>query len=77
MPEARNSTAGRCGCCGARLEAKSTRRRYCGAPCRWAAWKRDREAKARAPLERILAALPGRLEELAQEIREALAGDMD
>lgn len=62
----------RCQNCGKTFQAKQERRRYCGDPCRWAAWKRGREEKARAPLERILVGLPARLEELASEIREAL-----
>lgn len=63
-----------CQHCGKPFQATLGRARFCGAPCRWAAWKLEREKKARAPLERILAGLPARLEELAQEIREALGG---
>ena len=63
--------AGRCGYCGAVLEAKTTRRRFCGDPCRWAAWKRDREEKARAPVERALRELVARAEDLAEAVEEA------
>lgn len=64
--------AGRCGYCGAALEAKTTRRRFCGDPCRWAAWKRERESKARAPVERALATLLARVETAVEEARKAL-----
>ena len=66
--------AGRCGYCGSPLAAKTTRRRFCGDPCRWAAWKRAKEEAARAPVERALRDLVGRLEDVLQEAREALAG---
>ena len=66
--------ARRCGYCGAPLEAKTTRRRFCGDPCRWAAWKRQRAEAARAPLERALTTLLARVEEAAEEAKEALGG---
>lgn len=72
--ETRNSLASRCAYCEAVLEAKTTRRRFCGDPCRWAAWKRDREAKARAPVERALRSLVAKVEAAAAEARETLTG---
>lgn len=67
--------AGRCGYCGAVLEAKTNRRRFCdnGGKCRWADWKRREAAKARAPVERALRSLVAKVEEAVQEAREGLA----
>ena len=73
------SASVRCQFCGKTFEAKQeARARFCGDPCRWAAWKQKREDDARAPLERVLRVLVARMDELfavAEEAKAALKAD--
>lgn len=68
------SISPRCQNCGKAFQAKQDRARFCGDPCRWAAWKQEREKKARAPVERALRTLLTRVEQAVQEAREAMGG---
>jgi predicted nucleic acid-binding Zn ribbon protein len=61
-----------CEGCGKEIEPRHPRGRFCSGRCRTLAWKRSREAAARAPLERALRRVVGLLEEAGEEIRAAL-----
>ncbi len=47
----------RCQHCGAEMEAKTSRRRFCGAACRAAAWQRQRGEDLAALEEQLTRAL--------------------
>lgn len=64
----------RCETCKADFQPRHPRARFCSGRCRVAAWKRRREAAARAPLERALRDLLERLEEALEAAREVLTG---